>query len=248
MAMQTTHVRTAADLTPSELMVFLLTVEDDTEDAPWMTMGDAQFWTATSFASTLHIYALTNGLPWYVAGMLPILYRRPSKRKGQVAPDVMVAFVPQRPRQSYDLDEEGVFPQFVLEVLSPSSIEHDQEDKLLLYDNFGAREYVLFAPHPTEDVPPLQGYRRDAEGRFEPWPLDAQGRLWSAELGLYVAVEGGALRALRRDGQPLLTHEESEIARLREAEQRAEESAARRQAEEELAQLRALLERQRAGE
>lgn len=99
-----------------------------------------------------------------------------------------------------------------------------------------------------EDVPPLQGYRRDAAGRFEPGPLDAQGRLWSAELGLYLAVEEGALHALRRDGQPLLTHEESEAARLRESEQRAEEAAARRQAEEELAQLRALLDRQRDGE
>ncbi len=29
---------------------FLLTVEDDTEDAPWMVMGDLQFWSASSFA------------------------------------------------------------------------------------------------------------------------------------------------------------------------------------------------------
>lgn len=193
-----------------------------------MVMGDSQFWTATTIASTLLIYSQTHQLPWYVAGMLPILYRRPSGRLGQVAPDVLVAQVPQRERHSYDLVEEGIFPGFVLEIPSPSSIEHDQTDKRLLYDVLGAQEYLLFAPEPDLHTPPLQGYRRNTEGRFERWTPDAQGRLWSDELGLFLVAEGRALRALEPNGQPLLTHEESE--------------AARRCAEGELARLRALLE------
>ena len=94
-------------------------VADDTEEAPWMVMGDRQYWAVARVAWTLRIYAQTHHLPWYVAGLLPIRYRRPGEqRKRQVAPDVMVAFVPQRPRDSYDLEHEGVFPAFVLGALA----------------------------------------------------------------------------------------------------------------------------------
>jgi hypothetical protein len=87
-------------------------VEDDTEEAPWMVMGDAQFWAAAHLATSLHHYAQVHGRPWYVASLLPIVYRRPGERRTrQVAPDVLVAFVPQRARQSYDLAAEGGLPR-----------------------------------------------------------------------------------------------------------------------------------------
>jgi len=184
-------------------------VADDTEEAPWMVMGDRQFWSATNFASMLHIYAQTHHLPWYVAGLLPIRYRRPGeRRRRQVAPDVMVAFVPQRPRDSYDLQQEGVFPAFVLEVLSQSSVARGTDRKRRLYEALGAQEYVLFAPEARLLSPPLQGYRRGESGRFEPLRPDVGGRLWSEALGLWLMAEGGALRAVQADGQLLLTHEE----------------------------------------
>src|SRR5436305_6567958 len=88
-------------------------VADDTEEAPWMAMGDRQYWAIAPVAGTLRIYARTHQRPWYVAARLPIRYRRPGeRRRRQVAPDVMVAFVPQRPRDSYDLAQEGVFSSF----------------------------------------------------------------------------------------------------------------------------------------
>jgi hypothetical protein len=128
--------------------LFLLTLEDDTEDAPWMVMGDLQFWSASSFAHALRIYAHSQGLPWYVASMLPIRYRigEPAETR-KVAPDCFVAFVPDRTRESYDLEEEGVFPAFVLEVVSPSSAKRDEKEKLRAYGVLGAREYALFTPH-----------------------------------------------------------------------------------------------------
>jgi len=125
-------------------------VADDTEEAAWMVMGDRQFWSATNLASMLHIYAQTHHLPWYVAGLLPIRYRRPGeRRRRQVAPDVMVAVVPQRPRESYDLEQEGAFPAFVVDVLSQSSVARDTGRKRRLYEALGAQEYVLFAPEPS---------------------------------------------------------------------------------------------------
>src|SRR2546421_8253909 len=94
------QARTQTPVIAPDLIVPIMA--DDTEEAPWMVMGDRQFWSAANLASVLHIYAQTHHLPWYVAGRLPIRYRRPGeRRKRQVAPDVMVAFVPQRPRDSY---------------------------------------------------------------------------------------------------------------------------------------------------
>ncbi len=33
--------------------LFMLLLEDDAEDAPWMVMGDLQFWSASSLAHSL---------------------------------------------------------------------------------------------------------------------------------------------------------------------------------------------------
>src|SRR5205085_10566028 len=105
MTMQQPRKQTA--LIAPDLMVPI--VADDTEEAPWMAMGDRQYWAIARVAWTLRIYARTHQRPWYVAGRLPIRYRRPGERsRRQVAPDVMVAFVPQRPRDSYDVEQEGV--------------------------------------------------------------------------------------------------------------------------------------------
>jgi hypothetical protein len=57
--------------------LFMLLREDATEDAPWMVMGDLRHWSASGFAHSLRSYAHQEGLPWYVAGMLPIEYEWP---------------------------------------------------------------------------------------------------------------------------------------------------------------------------
>jgi Uma2 family endonuclease len=240
-----TMFKTTPALT-AEQEAFLSTVPDDTEEAPWMVMSDAQFWPATDFANSLRAYAERQGLPWYVAGMLPILYPRPGRRrKGQVAPDVLVAFVPARERDSYNLVAEGVFPAFVLEIVSPSSVKHDVEVKRRTYEALGAEEYALFDPRPTGGRPALQGYRRAPAGQFVAWQPDARGRLWSEVLELFVVAEGRVLRAVLPDGTRLLTYRESEQARVESEAARAEEEAARRRAEAEAARLRAEIERLR---
>jgi hypothetical protein len=211
--------------------LFMLMLEDDTEEAPWMIMGDLQFWSASSFAHSLRNFAHEQGLPWYVASMLPIRYtRRRARRKHQLAPDVFVAFVPERPRTSYDADAEGVFPPFVLEVVSPASTERDQGEKHDAYELLGVKEYALFTPR--QDAPSLlRGFRRNATGQFEAWPLDAEGRLRSEVLGLYLIVRGELLQAQSPEGYLLPTPEQ--------------ESVARRQAEEENQRLRREIEQYR---
>jgi hypothetical protein len=212
--------------------LFMLLLEDDTEDAPWMVMGDLQFWSATGFAHSLRSYAHQEGLPWYVASMLPIEYDWPHMaRKKKLAPDTFVAFVPERSRTSYDVKTEGGFPPFVLEVVSPSSGTRDRREKRLAYELLGAREYALFTPREGK-VSLLSGHRRGAQGRFEPWRLDAEGRLWSEVLGLYLVVQGTLLQARTPDGRILLSPEQAEAERLRERMERQRAEEGRRQAEE----------------
>jgi hypothetical protein len=225
--------------------LFMLMLEDDTEDAPWMTMGDLQFWSASSFAHSLRNYAHECGLGWYVASMLPILYlAADSPRKRQLSPDVFVAFVPEHARQSFDAEKEGGFPPFVLEVVSPSSTERDELDKQRAYALLGVQEYALFTPRDATQSK-LEGYRRDAAGRFTPWPPDEQGRLWSETLGLFLVVRGSLLQAETATGDLLLTPEQSgvalrsaEAARMQEAIAREQEAIAREEAEAEIERLR----------
>jgi Uma2 family endonuclease len=218
--------------------LFMLTFEDDTEDAPWMTMGDLQFWSASSFAHSLRIYARRERLTWYVASMLPITYDWPEEdSKKTVSPDAFVAFVPDHPRTSFNVEEEGAFPPFVLEVVSPSSVARDLRGKRRAYDLLGVREYTIFTPRAGAPST-LEGYRRDATGAFVGWSLDPQGRLWSQVLGLFLVVRGPLLQAQTPDGRLLLTPEQAaeELQRSAEARQRAEEEAERLRRE--LARLR----------
>jgi Uma2 family endonuclease len=218
--------------------LFMLMLADDTEDAPWLTMGDVQFWSASGLAHSLRQYARDQSLGWYVASMLPIEYRWPTTAAKKVlSPDIFVAFVATRWRESFDATTEG-FPPFVVEVVSPTSRRRDRREKRLAYDLLGVQEYVLFTPRRSGDgvTGEVAGYHRDAAGRFVDWPPDAQGRLWSRQLNLFLVARGADLQAQTADGSWLPTLEQAEAA------QRAAE-AAYQQAEAEIARLRAALER-----
>ena len=66
-------------------------------------------------------------------------------KQSRLSPDVMVALkVPRNPaRPDYDADRLGP-PDFVLEVLSKSTWEHDLNRKLDVYQGIGVRECLLF--------------------------------------------------------------------------------------------------------
>ena len=53
---------------------FMLTLEDDEEDSPWMTMGSMQWDATAEFWQSLHEYVLRRGFNWTVGAMLPIRY------------------------------------------------------------------------------------------------------------------------------------------------------------------------------
>lgn len=212
----------------------LTPIPDDTEEAPWMVMGMPQSDAAVRFYTSLRGELESRQQPLLVAMFLPIGYRPiPSGRVEQLAPDVLVAPVPDRPRTSYDVAREGVPPVFVLEIVSPESQTRDREIKPGRYERMGVQEYALFAPRMPDGAflfhPPLQGYRRDpVTDRFERWEPDEEGRLDSAVLDLWLVLRDDELRLQRRDGSLVPTIEE--------------EREARRQLEEEVARLRAEVE------
>jgi hypothetical protein len=246
-----------------------LFIADDTEDAPWMVMSDWQSHATTNVFILLQHYAARHSPPLYVAAMLPILYHPVpgDPRIQQLAPDVLIARVDPHFRSSYRLEEEGVAPAFVLEVISEESRKRDTIDKRRAYEGMGVEEYLLFDPVRRLLTPRLQGYRREGE-RFVEWERDDQGRLWSAVLGASLRMVGEELRLERQDGtlepspaeaearvrEEALARERAEAAAREEAlaRERAEasardEAAARQRAEEEVRRLAEELARLRTG-
>ena len=226
-----------------------------------MVMPEFQWNITVPFLSVLRRYAHERNLRWYLAPAQRIVMQRAAIRRDlDVPPDMLMAEAPDNGRTCWDVAGEGRPPALVLEVVTDESWQRDTQEKPLLYDRMGVREYVIFAPLRV-DGPRLFGYARDDAGRFVPWSADSAGRLHSAVLGgVRFYPEATRLRAEDPDGRRLPSDAEvaeleriradQEAARAREASAQADaataqaaEAIARAQAaEEEAARLRALLE------
>ena len=167
-----------------------------------------------------------------------LVYPKQGQPRVNVVPDLLVAFgVPKLPhRSSYKVWVEGKAPDFVMEVASPSTWEADRGPKKALYAEMGVREYWLFDPMGDFFDPPLEGYRL-ARGNYVPLaPLPRQELVLPSEvLGLELRPDAGHVRFHDpATGEDLRTPLEEKAGREREA-------AARRKAEAEVAELKALV-------
>jgi Uma2 family endonuclease len=143
----------------------------------------------------------------------------------RAAPDVMVAFGrPKGYRGSYrQWEEDGIAPQVVFEVLSPSNRVSDMVAKFQFYDRFEVEEYYLFDPDPVE----LSGWIRHGEDLVK---LETADGWTSPRLGVRFDLSSGDLQVFGPDGRPFATY--VELVEQRECE--------RLRAERLAAQLRAL--------
>src|SRR6185295_13753106 len=144
------------------------------------------------------------------------------------SPDVSVILAA-RPgeRSSFSVTKEGVRPDLIIEIVSPSSKairRVDEVDKVEVYSRAGIPEYLLI------DLPRrgnkhrlgLKGYRLTAEGRYSPIEPDARGHLLCKAARLRFFIEGNRVRIIDdRTGQPLLYSDE-EAARRQAAEEARE--------------------------
>jgi Uma2 family endonuclease len=71
-------------------------------------------------------------------------------------------------------------PDLVVEVISPGSVTIDRVDKFREYEQAGVREYWIIDPRPHQQQADF--YILDAEGNYNPAPLDEEGVFASALL------------------------------------------------------------------
>ena len=161
------------------------------------------------------------------------------------SPDVMVVRgIRPGDRSSFDVRKEGVRPCLIVEVVSPDDSkirDVDLERKPAIYEQAGIREYVIVDSTRQDREIRLLGYRLDGSGRYRPIEPDAEERLLSETVGVWFQVSPDGERVLvfeHPSGQRVLNLLEQKEKANREAE-------ARRVAEEELARLRAEIERLR---
>jgi len=184
----------------------------------------------------------------YVTGNILVHYCDEAGEWKFLAPDVFVAKgVEKKERRSYIIEDEGKAPDFIIELVSPSTKVEDFGNKRVIYAGWNVKEYFLFDPTGELMSAPLRGFRLSGN---EYMPMMGA-RLRSEVLQLDLVVEQGRLRLYNPvTGKRLYTHEESEAAR-RMAETRADtaeataaqERTARQVAEAELARLREELSR-----
>jgi Uma2 family endonuclease len=147
--------------------------------------------------------------------------------------------------------ENGRYPDVIVELLSPSTAQTDRTTKKELYEQtFHTANYFLFDP----DGAVLQGFRLSGEKYVELHPNE-QGRLWCSTLGLWLGKWEGDyqrihtvwLRFFDADGNLVQLAAEIERERAETAETRAEQIGREKaQAQIEAEQARTELEQLRA--
>lgn len=149
------------------------------------------------------------------------------------APDVLVAIGrPKGYRGSYkQWAEDGIPPQVVFEILSPSNRLTEMNKKQAFYNRYGVEEYYLYDPEDND----LSGWLRGDEG-FD--VIDPIADWVSPRLQIRFDLSGDELQLYRPDGKRFLSY--VEIAqRAEQAEQQLE------QAEQQLEQTEQQLEQER---
>jgi Uma2 family endonuclease len=164
---------------------------------------------------------------FYAAGNLTIYYSSDeSKSKDFRGPDFFVVLnTDRKTRKSWTVwEEHGKYPNMILETLSPSTAKTDKDFKKTLYqDTFRTPDYFWFDPESLE----FAGFHL-VEGKYESLQPNAQGHLWSQQLGLYLGIHQGLLRFFTPIGQLVPTPEEvaeQETQRADQEAQRADQEA-----------------------
>jgi Uma2 family endonuclease len=162
------------------------------------------------------IMLLIKSLKWlwkertdfYAVGNLSIYYSPHQKKSKDVrGPDFFVVLGTERKtRKSWVVwEENGKYPNLIVEILSPTTAKTDREIKKELYqDIFRTPEYFWFDPYSLE----FAGFYL-IHGKYQPVEPNENGHLWSQELGLYLGIVQGLLRYFTSSGVLVPTPEES---------------------------------------
>jgi Uma2 family endonuclease len=126
--------------------------------------------------------------------------------------------------------ENGRYPDVIVELMSSSTAVIDKTLKKDLYERtFRTPDYFVYSPF---DPKSLQGWRIDANQKYQPLVPNEKGWLWSETLGFWLGTwEGDVerdptiwLRFYDKEGNLVLLPEEAAQLKADEAELKAEEA------------------------
>jgi Uma2 family endonuclease len=169
---------------------------------------------------------------------------------GDHSPDVMVVFgAQQRDRESFNVAEEGVRPELIVEVTSPATRNNDLNRKPGEYWRARVPYYVIVdaTRRRGKRYLTLIGYQRGAR-RYRRMKPDAQGRLWLESVRLWLGQENERVVCYDEQGQRVETFTEVQQARQAAKELAAQQQERAEAAEERLRQMEAELRRLRGEE
>ncbi|MYE54730.1 MAG: Uma2 family endonuclease, partial [Chloroflexi bacterium] len=148
-------------------------------------------------------------------------------------------------QRGYAIDSQGKAPDFVLEVVSPTTVRADYTDKRRDYERLGVGEYWRFDPSDGEYHDVALAGDRLVDGVSEPIEIEElrEGRLrgYSEALGLYVCWEDGMLRFFDPVSESYLRSHKEDVDRV------DEERAGRMAAEHRAGTAEARAEEERVG-
>ena len=138
-------------------------------------------------------------------------------------------------------EENGRYPNVIVELMSPSTAKVDKGIKKELYERtFHTADYYVYDPFQPES---LQGWHLNASQRYEPLVPNQNGWLWCETLNIWLGTWSGSiqrepptgtcqwLRFYDAQGNLVLLPQEAERQRAEQEQQRAE--AERQRAEQE---------------
>lgn len=162
----------------------------------------------------------SNRNDFYVSGNITIYYS-PRQRKSEYfrGPDFFVVLGTERqPRKSWVVwQEDGKYPNVIIELLSDSTATTDRGLKKEIYQNtFRTPEYFWFDPSSLE----FAGFILIG-GKYEPLEPNAQGWLWSQQLELYLGIYQDKLRFFTAEGELVPTPEEAAYQQTQRADRLA---------------------------
>ena len=155
---------------------------------------------------------------YFIGANLTIYFSRQQLRNRDFrGPDFfLVKNTQKRPRNSWVVwEEDGNYPDLIIELLSNSTADIDRNLKKNLYqNNFRTPEYFYFSPDTLE----FMGFRLKGSEYKEITP-NTNGWRWSQELGLYLGIDSGQLRYITPEGNLVPTPEEAATQAVIEANQ-----------------------------
>ena len=130
-------------------------------------------------------------------------------------------------------EENGRYPDVIVELLSPSTANQDTGKKKDIYEQvFRTPDYFVFDPFEPNS---LQGWRLDATLRYQPLMPDERGWLWCETLGFWLGTWEGIVdretaiwvRFFDESGNLVLLPEEAAQQQAEAAQQQAEQERQR---------------------